>query len=93
MFSHIGSPDLNTHELEIEDCTVVYSRAHWHHWSGGSIFNMRGAGKGDGGYTITFRNIRVEDPRPTLQPFKIYMQGKLYWKGENNQKGVKVFLF
>ena len=77
VFSHIGAKDLNTHELEIEDCTVVYSRAHWHHWSGGAIFNMRGQGKGEGGYGIIFRNIRVEDPRPTLQPFKLIMESEL----------------
>ena len=51
------------------------SRAHWHHWSGGNLFNMRGAGQGEGGYTVTFRNIVVEDPRPTLQHFKILMEG------------------
>ena len=61
--------------LLIEDCTVVYSRAHWHHWSGGNLFNMRGAGGGSGGYTVTFRNIRVEDPRPTLQHFKVSLAG------------------
>ena len=49
----------------------------WHHWSGGSLFNKRGEGKGSGGYSVTFMNIRVEDPRPTLQHFKILMQGQL----------------
>ena len=37
---------------------------------------MRGEGGGSGGYTVTFRNIKVEDPRPTLQHFKILMQGQ-----------------
>ena len=37
---------------------------------------MRGKGQGSGGYTITFKNINVEDPRPTLQPYKILMEGK-----------------
>ena len=37
---------------------------------------MRGEGQGSGGHTVTFRNIRVEDPRPTLQHFKILLQGK-----------------
>ena len=76
VLSHIGWETLNTHELEVEDCTVIYSRASWHHWSGGNIFNMRGEGAGDGGYSLIFRNIKVEDPRPTLQPFKILMEGK-----------------
>ena len=75
VLSHIGGGVLNSHPLIIEDCTVVYARAHWHHWSGGNIFNMRGSGQGSGGYTITFKNIIVEDPRPTLQPFKILMKG------------------
>ena len=67
--------DLNTHELEIEDCTVVYTRSKGHHGGGGCVFSMRGGGFGDGGYTITFRNINVEDPRPTKQIFKILMEG------------------
>ena len=40
------------------------------------FFSMRGGGFGDGGYTITFRNINIEDPRPTKQIFKILMEGK-----------------
>ena len=74
VLSHIGTPVLNTHPLIIEDCTVLYSRSHGYHVPGGGIFNMRGSGYGSGGYTITFRNIIVEDPRPTLQPFKIIME-------------------
>ena len=72
----------------VEDCTVVYARATWHHWSGGNLFNMRGAGQGEGGYTLTFRNIVVEDPRPTLQHFKILMEGKgrLKYPMSNNMR-------
>ena len=44
---------------------------------------MRGKGQGSGGYTVTFKNINVEDPRPTLQPFKILMEGKYYVEGES----------
>ena len=35
--------------LIVEDCTVVYARAHWDHWGGGALFNMRGQGGGEGG--------------------------------------------
>ena len=68
---------------------ILLSRAHWHHWSGGSLFNMRGKGEGSGGYTVTFRNIQVEDPRPTLQHFKILMEGVKPWGGddENRKRG------
>ncbi len=62
-------------ELIVEDCDVIYARAGWHRWSGGRLFNMRGEGKGEGGDGVIFRNIRVEDPRPTLQHFMIAMQG------------------
>lgn len=62
-------------KLVVEDCDVVYARAGWNKWSGGRIFNMRGEGKGNGGEGVVFRNIRVEDTRPTLQPFLIVMQG------------------
>ena len=66
--------------LIIEDCTVVYARSKFRHSEGGCVWNMRGNGQGSGGSTITFRNIRVEDPRPTLQHFKILMQGQFHIK-------------
>ena len=62
----------------IEDCTIVYTRTHWNHWPGAATFNMRGQGEGEGGYSVTFRNIVVEDPRPTNQHFKILMKGNLH---------------
>ncbi|MEO1616236.1 MAG: endo-polygalacturonase [Planctomycetota bacterium] len=61
--------------LIVEDCDVIYSRAGWHKWGGGRVFNMRGEGEGDCGAGVIFRNIRVEDPRPTLQQFMIMMKG------------------
>ena len=74
VFNHIGQPAMNTHDVEIEDCSVIYSRAHWNNGPGASVFNMRSQGQGEGGYTVFFRNIRVEDPRPTNQQFKIFME-------------------
>lgn len=73
VLSAIGS--FGDHPVIIEDCDVVYARAMWHQWGGGRLFNMRGEGGGDGGSNVVFRNIRVEDPRPTLQHFMIAMQG------------------
>lgn len=64
---------LPDHKLIIEDCDVIYSRAKWHHWSGGRVFNMRGEGEGAAGAAVIFRNIRISDPRPTLQQFFICM--------------------
>ena len=66
-------------ELSKALVNCILARAHWHHWSGGSLFNMRGKGQGSGGYTVTFRNIVVEDPRPTLQHFKILMESVKPW--------------
>jgi len=60
-------------KLIIEDCDVIYSRAQWHHWSGGRVFNMRGEGEEAAGAGVIFRNIRISDPRPTLQQFFICM--------------------
>ena len=40
---------------------------------------MRGEGEGEGGYTVHFKDITVEDPRPTLQHFKIMMEGLQPW--------------
>ena len=61
--------------LVVEDCGVICARAGWEGWSGGRLFNMRGEGGGDCGAGVVFRNIRVSDPRPTLQHFMIAMQG------------------
>lgn len=64
---------LDGRPIVVEDCDVIYSRAKWHHWSGGRVFNMRGEGGGAAGAGVTFRNINVEDPRPTLQQFFLCM--------------------
>ncbi|MCA9009298.1 MAG: endo-polygalacturonase, partial [Planctomycetaceae bacterium] len=66
-------PMLEGRELVVEDCDVIYSRAKWHHWSGGRVFNMRGESRGAGGDGVLFRNINIEDPRPTLQQFFLCM--------------------
>jgi hypothetical protein len=66
-------PQLTDRKLIVEDCDVIYSRAKWHHWSGGRVFSMRGEGGGAAGAGVIFRNIHIEDPRPTLQQFFICM--------------------
>ena len=66
-------PQLTDRKLVVEDCDVIYSRAKWHHWRGGRVFNMRGEGGGAAGAGVVFRNINIEDPRPTLQQFFICM--------------------
>lgn len=60
-------------KLIVEDCDVIYSRAKWHHWSGGRVFNIRGENNEPGGAGVIFRNIRISDPRPTLQQFFLCM--------------------
>lgn len=57
--------------LIIEDCDVIYARAAWNRWAGGRVFSQRGEGKGACGAGVIFRNITIEDPRPTLQVFMI----------------------
>ena len=64
---------LGDRKLIVEDCDVIYSRAKWHHWSGGRVFNMRAENDGPGGAGVVFRNINIEDPRPTLQQFFLCM--------------------
>lgn len=66
-------PQLTDRQLVVEDCNVIYSRAKWHHWSGGRVFNIRGENNGPGGSGVIFRNINIEDPRPTLQQFFLCM--------------------
>jgi hypothetical protein len=60
-------------KLIVEDCDVIYSRAKWHKWSGGRVFNIRGENNEPGGSGVIFRNIRISDPRPTLQQFFLCM--------------------
>ena len=64
---------LTDRQLVVEDCDVIYARAKWEKWSGGRVFNMRGEGGGKAGSGVIFRNINIEDPRPTLQQFFISM--------------------
>ncbi len=59
--------------LVVEDCDVIFARKRGAGGSGGRIFNMRGEGKGESGRGVIFRNIRVEDPRPTVQAFLLEM--------------------
>lgn len=66
-------PQLTNRTLAVEDCDVIYSRAKWHHWSGGRVFNMRGENNGPGGGGVVFRDIHISDPRPTLQQFFLCM--------------------
>lgn len=76
-----GLGRLDDRQLVVEDCDVIYARAKWHHWSGGRVFNRRGEGGGAAGAGVNFRNINIEDPRPTLQQFFICMTvPKLYSK-------------
>ena len=47
---------------------------------------MRGNGQGEGGYTVSFKNIVVEDTRPTMANFKIQME---HWRDpeKHNKRG------
>ncbi len=73
-FVFSAMPNLTNRILVVEDCDVIYARAGWHQWAGGRVFNMRGEGGGACGGNVIFRNINVEDPRPTLQTFFINME-------------------
>ena len=86
VLNHIGTENINSHPLVIEDITVVYARTKFPH-VGGNIFDLRGVGSGEGGYTITFRNFVVEDPRPTHQAFKLMMQGVQPWGKPDKRRG------
>lgn len=68
-----STPQLADRQLVVEDCDVIYSRAKWHHWSGGRVFNIRAENNRAGGEGVIFRNINIEDPRPTLQQFFLCM--------------------
>lgn len=77
---------LDGRPITVEDCDVIYSRAKWHHWSGGRVFNMRGEGEEAAGGGVTFRNINIEDPRPTLQQFFICMTVPPPYAKDGNQR-------
>ncbi len=80
-------PQLDGRRIVVEDCDVIYSRAKWHHWSGGRVFNMRGESKGGGGEGVIFRNINIEDPRPTLQQFFLCMTVPSPYSKEERRSG------
>ena len=79
-------PNLDRRELVVEDCDVIYARAKWHHWAGGRVFNMRGEGGGAAGAGVVFRNINVEDPRPTLQQFFLCMTVPPPYSGQGESR-------
>jgi len=81
-----GLPQLTNRTLVVEDCDVIYARAGWHHWSGGRVFNMRGEGGGACGAGVIFRNINIEDPRPTLQQFFITMTTPKPYSNEDRRR-------
>ncbi len=81
-------PQLADRQLVVEDCDVIYARAKWHHWSGGRVFNIRGENNEAGGTGVIFRNINIEDPRPTLQQFFLCMTvPPPYAKDSEHSKG------
>ena len=79
-------PGSTDRKMVVEDCDVIYSRAGWHHWTGGRVFNMRGEGAGACGAGVVFRNINIEDPRPTLQQFFICMTVPKPYTNEDNSR-------
>lgn len=87
-------PQLEGRRLIVEDCDVIYSRAKWHHWSGGRVFNMRGENDEAGGAGVIFRDIRITDPRPTLQQFFLCMKvPEPYGDGEQGKGDLSGVLF
>jgi hypothetical protein len=79
-------PQCSDRQLVVEDCDVIYARAKWHNWTGGRVFNMRGRGGGAAGAGVIFRNINIEDPRPTLQQFFICMTVPQPYSKEEEQR-------
>lgn len=72
----------------VEDCDVIYSRASWHLWSGGRVFSGRpinGVGKKQ--VNVLFRDIRIEDKRPTLQIFYVLSKNDISTSYLGNPNG------
>ncbi|MGL4462331.1 MAG: hypothetical protein ACRC1K_09255 [Planctomycetia bacterium] len=62
---------LTGRKMVVDGCDAINSRAKWRHWTGGRVFNARGEGGGDAGVGVNFRNVNLEDSRPTPQQFFI----------------------
>jgi len=62
------------YRIVIEDCDVIYARSQGKTWEGGRIFSWRAMDSPPGQVKLNllFRDIRIEDPRPTLQIFNMY---------------------
>jgi hypothetical protein len=82
-----ATPQLSDRKLIVEDCDVIYSRASWHRWSGGRVFSIRGEGDGAAGAGVVFRNINIEDPRPTLQQFFLCMTVPQPYSKDGDKRG------
>ena len=59
----------------LRDSDVIYSRASWFWWSGGSVFVQRGAAQGSVMSGVRVENVRVEDPLPAFNPFRLNLFG------------------
>ncbi len=67
-------PDFeNEGAVLVEGCDVIYSRRAIY-GPGGRVFSIRGDGDAGAKASVTFRNINIEDPRPTFQQFFLCME-------------------
>ena len=57
----------------LRDSDAIYSRTSWFWWAGGSntVFVQRGAAQGGVMSGVRVENVRVEDPLPAFNPFRI----------------------
>jgi hypothetical protein len=57
----------------LRDSDAIYTRTSWFWWAGGSntVFVQRGAAQGGVMSGVRVENVRVEDPLPAFNPFRI----------------------
>lgn len=62
------------YRIVVEDCDVIYARSQGKTWEGGRIFSWRAMDSPPGQVKLNliFRDIRIEDTRPTLQIYNMY---------------------
>lgn len=61
----------NAENVVFRDSDAIYSRTSWFWWGPNTVFVQRGAGQGVAMSGVRVENVRVEDPLPAFNPFRI----------------------
>ena len=57
--------------VTLQDSDAIYSRTSWYWWGPNTVFVQRGVADGQVMSGVTVANVRIEDPLPAFNPFRL----------------------